>query len=731
MTPEEALAAIAAEQERRGRDGDGSASAAKPAAQPSAKRGGVAKRGGIAENIVSSLGMRSLNQGLLLGLGDEYQAAVNATGDLLKGDGSWRQNYGRHLENERTALESERAERPVRSLVTEMAGAVPGAVMSAPAAISRFAAPAGRMAANAMVGAGAGGVYGFNQGEEGVDNRLRSALLPAVVGGAVGAASPIPGAVAGKIASERARRKAAEAGNVPKATVDELRNVFSIDGGLGAKQLDLTPDGMYADAGPAARGALDLAIRESGGATPDLVSLSADDSMLRQLFSPTKVDVGSEVHRRIDDRAASASRDIRNALDGAFGKPKGVEALKDELFMSDDPTAVLLGQKSHFPGAEPGSPVSKAYGRAYRGIIDYASPEGQRLEKVLKTQIPGDALGYARKLMKLQGIKSRQTLIKDLGNGKYELSRLPDVREADYIARGLQEAAERTTGTNRPGRKTSVGVAYEKVNREIKDIVRTMVPEYDEALTMAHRNLAAGSALDLGKKAIRTIAMPVDEFNALTKKMDAEQKQYLAQGIREGIDEMMAKVKDSLVPSPTVAGYVSRQATADPEGTNVLKHLSSRNMREKVASVLGKTETDRLLERLERTASALELKGTSAMNVRKAAQAARNRRLADRDAELVERLTRGEITGAVGEIGGRFLGKGHRRGVQRFHKADAELAEVLTRRTDGQKIADFMNATPPAVAERNARHLAEVIATRTPMAIAPVIDRRRPNKGAR
>ena len=168
-------------------------------------------------NTATALG-RSALQGLTFGAGDEI---VARGASLLSGN-----EYEQELRAERDRLALGRSERPVASTVAEIGGAlaVPGAAMARGKTAAQTAAK--------FAGAGAlgGGVYGFNSGEGGLENRLDDAGRGAVVGGLLGAATPLAGDVlvrgAQSVKNSRAVRKMAKAAPSRDAFEQQAKNLF-------------------------------------------------------------------------------------------------------------------------------------------------------------------------------------------------------------------------------------------------------------------------------------------------------------------------------------------------------------------------------------------------------------------------------------------------------------------------------------------------------------------------
>jgi hypothetical protein len=149
-------------------------------------------------------------QGVTFGFGDEINAGVRAIGDRLQGK-PLGESYNARLEHERGLLDQTREENPASSFGGEVAGAI------APAMLTGGAAAPMSMGRAAAMGAGGAGLYGFGEGEGGLENRAVNGAISGALGAAGGAATAgIANAIAGRAATKSAARA------VP--SVDDLKS---------------------------------------------------------------------------------------------------------------------------------------------------------------------------------------------------------------------------------------------------------------------------------------------------------------------------------------------------------------------------------------------------------------------------------------------------------------------------------------------------------------------------
>ena len=226
-------------------------------------------------------GLRSYTHGSLFGGSDEAIAAIASPlavlGDKIFGEGDLTMADARQriLQDERRRQDVAREAYPIQSIGLEVAGSaatgggtakLAGAV--APKAMSALSkvASANPVKATAAVGGGAGGLYGFNEGQGGLQNRLKSGAM----GTALGATT---GAVGGKLLNRFANK-----GNAAPATLGAAPNTAVSRGGLnlpvpgGSGSSVPTFEGVRGQASQLYKEAEKLGGRLSPKATKDLLT---------------------------------------------------------------------------------------------------------------------------------------------------------------------------------------------------------------------------------------------------------------------------------------------------------------------------------------------------------------------------------------------------------------------------------------------------------------------------
>lgn len=525
-------------------------------------------------------------------------------------------------------------EHPWQSLGLGVAG---GLAATAPVLMAAGPSVAGNsLARNMALGAGAGAtegaVRGFGAGEGGAQDRFGRGLVDALIGGTIGAAIPAVahgvGAAYGGARNWWAERQGV--GNV----ADQLgisrpagRLASDVLGTDDPQRMQAAlsaagPDAMLADAGPTARGALDTVIQSPGeGARTALT--------------------------RIDDRAAAAGQRVTGALDQTLGAPAGIEAVKE--------------------GVRTGTSAARrtAYDAAYAVPIDYSTgAAGDRL-LALQDRLPAKAIAYANELMRLSGDQSSQILAQVADDGAVTFSRLPDVRQWDYIKQALGQLAESGEGAGALGGQTRLGSAYQGLARDVRDLLAEAVPEYRTALDTATDAIGRVKAVDTGAKLLGSGVTREQAARAIDG-MTAPELAAVKQGVRQSIDDMLASV---------------RAVATDPnldvrEAYKAWTQLSSRAAQDKMAMLLG-DEWPALQQALAEAGSALGLRASVAANSRTHARGIFNEMF--NAAYEPSALAKGEPLGSAKEVWQRAMGATQSQ-IQAARAADrAGLADLLTR----------------------------------------------------
>lgn len=155
-------------------------------------------------------GVTSAAQGLSFGFADEAVGALAAPLTALQSGNSIGEEYQINRDALRLANQADREENPIRSTVTEVAGALPTALtgLGAVGRLAQGSNVAGRVVAGSGIGAAQGAVYGAGSATEG--ERLEGARSGGVLGGVVGAGAPAAGRVATAVGEKILRGRSAK-----------------------------------------------------------------------------------------------------------------------------------------------------------------------------------------------------------------------------------------------------------------------------------------------------------------------------------------------------------------------------------------------------------------------------------------------------------------------------------------------------------------------------------------
>ncbi|MEN5279015.1 hypothetical protein ABE527_18975 [Brucella sp. TWI432] len=582
------------------------------------------------------------SDGILGGIpfGDEAVSAMTGLAragiNAVKGDGfNYSQEYNRQMAlNEE--LQRRREERsPIASTVGKVGGSVAVAASAAPAMLStRFAsAPLmGRIAAGTGDGLISGAVYGAGEGQ-GLSDRATNAGWGAVIGGSLGAAMPAIGAGASKAYeafrnSRLANPIASQAGATPEA-LRVIGDVLEADNTLGAvgrqNMARAGQEAMLVDAGPTAQSLLDQTIQRSGS--------------------------GARVARdAISQRVSRDSAAITSAMDDAFGAPT----------MAMPGTANSSGRAA----------LSGLYNQAYTKPINYASTKGIEIEQMIKNRVPKSAIDAANNLMRVEGAPpSQQILAKMADDGSVVLERLPDVRRLDYITRGLNEIADQADGMGKLGGTTQMGRAYGNLSKDIRSRLKSLVPEYGQALDVAGTEIGKVKAAQFGYDMMGSGVKRQEVQQFLTGLPKAE-KAELVKNIRQAIDDRIANVTRAVSDGDIDAR----------EAIKALKDLSSTSSREKVLLTIGPEKSQNLFKELDRATKSFELRAGVTQNSKTYARQAMDERVKDyTQPGVIGSLARGEVKNTLQKATQAATGNTDDVLRSKADKIYSQIAEILTR----------------------------------------------------
>ena len=466
-------------------------------------------------------------------------------------------------------------ERPGRTAALNMAGAVATAIPAAAALGGQIAARAGAtigqralqgLGYGALVGGTEGAIYGAGEGTDTASRVERAATgagIGAAAGGALGAALPYVGAglnnLIGRLRNSDVDTVMQTLGvGRPAAVV--IRDAIQSGDQQAAEEAirRAGPNAMLADAGMPAAQLLDASAQAGGAA-------------------------GQIAQRAVRERTQEASRQVTQALDRALGRPQGQREIIDRI-------------RNETAGVR-----SSAYDAAYAQPIDYASPEGRELESLLR-RVPAYAWRKAQTIMMQDGDSSLQRII-EINGDQVTIRTMPDVRQIDLLTRALSDVASEQDGAGKIGGATNLGRSTTNLLNNIRNRVRSLVPEYETALQEGADAIRRREAVDLGYSLFSRNVRREDVARALHNSTGAE-KMAAREGLRSYIDELTANVVRTIADPDTTTR----------EGIRAMRDFSSRANQTKLRMLLGQDAADRLLEELDQAATAFELRAAIAEN---------------------------------------------------------------------------------------------------------------------
>jgi len=470
---------------------------------------------------------------------------------------------GQNVPNQvREVREAMDRQHPLQSAALQIGGgilgSIPAAIAAAPAVAS--VAPAtlgGQVLAGASAAGVAGGVEGAVSGagsgtaENRMDTAISGALFGAGSGITAGAAGPVIGNSV-KWLAERIKGLDVSAiskafGIDPKAAEVLKADFDALDFASAQRNLATAGDqAMVADAGLPLREALDSAI--TGGGKAARIGVDA-----------------------VSKRAADAGAKLGRVMDVVLGVPQGLNSAAKSISKR---TAGLR---------------QAAYDRAYATAVDYASDAGRRIEGVI-ARIPQKtvmaAISEANDAMKAAGTSNQQIMASIAPDGSVKFTNPMNVQQLDELKKALGSVARTEVDTF--GRPTAGGMRATGLARDLKGAIADAVPSYSQAVKLGGDKIAEDTALDLGRNLFGKAATRERVVETM-KGASLDAQAAARQGVREYIDDALARVRRS----------IDDPSADTTETLSLLNSLSTRDAREKLTVILGKSKADRLLTEVD------------------------------------------------------------------------------------------------------------------------------------
>lgn len=487
----------------------------------------------------------------------------------------------RKLHTARQISEAMKQEYPKTSTAANIAGlaagTVGGALMAPEMAIGTTLPTAGRAAIGALttggLGATEGAIYGYGKGTDEASRQAEAiggARTGLLVGAPIGAAIPYLG---------------------------RIWTAFKNRGGRGSIAPEIAAEfGVSTEAARMIENAL-----ESGGSFDqmiDRIRRAGDQGMIADADEATAIlldqaaasspRVAAEVRRPVTERATESSRQLSGDMDVALGaKPEGMQTSYE---------AIAARSK----GAR-----GEAYREAFDSPINYASPEGMRLEEIfnrIPDQWKAEAIAIANRSMQAQGKRNQQIMADIADDGTVTFREMPNVQQLHEIKVALNQFARKGDNVDAFGNIKGEGITIANLAQELRNALGDAVPKYRDASKIGGDKIREQEALILGGKVLNS-GTTRDDVVRVLKDASADERAAAKLGLRNSIDEAMANAKSAATTG---------RDEAVAESMKILRDLSSRANKTKVEIILGKPQADALFKRLDETRAALELQAATA-----------------------------------------------------------------------------------------------------------------------
>jgi hypothetical protein len=467
---------------------------------------------------------------------------------------------GAQAETERVA--------PAVSTGLQIAGGVTGALATPGllgAVTARGATPGAQIASGVtrggVVGAAEGAATGAGLAEEG--QRLEGAMTGGLTGAAIGtvAGAVPPGAEEVMINARNYigrvddTRLAQELG-VSRETATVLRSALQaedFDAAVAALQR-AGPSSMLADASPVLRDFLDVAMQAGGPGAK------------------------RQARNAIEARVTQGSQRFNAFMDQVLGIPRGRETQAAGIRLASAPER------------------ERVYNAAYAVPIDYSGAAGRNLQAMLD-RVPPSAINKANELMRVEGVRSPQIMANVADDGTVTFTRLPDVRQLDYITRAMGDIVESAEGRGALGGVTDYGRVVGNLRREIRGTLGEVVPEYRTALNTAADTISEINAARVGYRSFGSVMTREEVRDALGEMTEPER--IAAQiGLRNAIDDQMSRI-----------GQLASDPNRDARELQALtKRMTSTDFRQKLETIVGPAPARDFIRQLDEEIAAVELR---------------------------------------------------------------------------------------------------------------------------
>jgi len=438
---------------------------------------------------------RSAESGLTFGFGDELNALARSK---LGGE-----DYDKALQEERDALKRFRDQYPVAALGSEIAGSVPTIFVPGLGEAkglqltSRLGKIAEPYIQAGVIGTKQGVIGGIGNAEGDISNRVVGGVEGGVTGGLLGPLMTGAGKIAAPVVRGVAERVAP--------------NLFSESVAKQKVLQDLERSGMTPESAQAR-----FEYMQSTGAAPNYFDVSPSLTSRAEAIAQRPGEAGEALTQEVIDRQqGQRSRIMEQAkerLDSSQPYFDTVDNAVEALRTKADPL----------------------YKEAYKAKLP---PEAQyQLQTVMddvNAAFP-EAVKDAERLF----LAERRKNFKETGTAalaNQDFSGLPQIRQYDYIMRGLGQVIDGQTDV--AGKVTQLGRGAKMMKDDIANVLDTHVPEFAAARAQYAGDMEVKNALTNARKEFMT-ADPEELKIAWSGMSDAEKEAYRAGAIKAMRDKL-------------------------------------------------------------------------------------------------------------------------------------------------------------------------------------------------
>tara|TARA_R110000803_G_C11983079_1_gene321001 strand:- start:57 stop:2234 length:2178 start_codon:yes stop_codon:yes gene_type:complete len=620
--------------------------------------------------------IRALSEGVTFGHSGQIGAAGRAAYDSVVNNEDYSEGYKTRLAQSDTKLGQFKEDSPVLAYGAEIAGAIPTSALPILNVVR-----GGKILKGLGTGALQGLLYGEGQARGNQGEQAESIGKSAVIGGLVGGAGVPASHLVGKLANRYMTNKTAKAAGMTVPQQSTMIRALSADdtlAGGGAQRIASGgDDAMLTDSGVGMQRMLDAAITQS----------------------PPAAGVATGA---VEGRVNRAASKLNTVLDNVMGAPN--ESASRAL--------VVYGGKSN--------PLDELYERAYSKPVDYSSPLGLNIENMVRNRVPPEAIVAANKLMRIEGHASKQVLADISEDGSVIFREMPDVRQLDYITRGLNQTASTGEGAGAMGGQTPVGAAYKNLSREIRSALKDLVPEYKSVLNSAAGFIRSREARDVGMFVLSNKTTRADVTDALSDMGEAEIRKVV-EGVRMNIDDVLAQTKAAMTDTNIEAR----------EAFRLIREMSGRANREKLEMVLG-DGAERIFNELDEAMVAFELRASVARNSATAIRKSTIEAVDDAvQGGAINRLREGQPLNAAKETASAIFGRSAESKQKISDDLYIDMVRALTgpRGAEARVALEKLQKISPLINMRTgqAMSMTEILASRNAPVTSPMTEERGAN----